>query len=99
MSPDSSAAWFVGVQLPSRRDAFGERRSTESPQSVLPSKGPLPLETNRAPLPGSTTAPDRPQIAESLLEQLLGAMRPRRFEQREFHTWSNLPLVGSMTAT
>src|SRR5262249_49756071 len=59
-SPDSSSAWFAGVQLPSRRALLDSRRS-ESPQNVFPSHGPFPVATRSAPVPGSTTAPPRPQ--------------------------------------
>ena len=43
---------------------------------------------------GSTAAPFRDQIAESLAEQVLGTMIACRSEQSEFQTWSILPLRG-----
>ena len=55
-----------GVQLCSSRAAFGESSSTLSPQLVAPLNGPLPVATRMRPLPGSITAPDRAQMAESL---------------------------------
>ena len=46
--------------------ASGESTSTLSPQSVLPFHGALPVATTRSPFAGSTAAPLRDQIAESL---------------------------------
>src|SRR6185437_14287250 len=73
-SPDSSSFWLVGVQFCSSRDASGESSSTLSTQLVFPSQGPLPVATSRLPVSGSTTAPDRLQIAESLALHVLGTI-------------------------
>src|ERR1700704_4584045 len=75
-----------------------ERRSTESPQLVFPSQGALPVATSNCPFAGSTTAPARPQIAESLVAQLAGSSSPVRLEQSEFHTCRSAP-AGLMIAT
>src|SRR5439155_17042679 len=99
VSPLFSSASFVGVQLPTSRDASGASRSVESPQYVFPSKKPLPVATSRSPVAGSRTAPARPQIAESLSGQVLGTSSPARSEQSEFQTCSSLPLAASITAT
>src|SRR5579859_2321107 len=92
----SSASWFVGVQLCSSRAAFGDSSSTLSPQSVDPSNGPLPVATRIRRLPGSITAPARPQIALSPLvlvtEHELALIRRWRFEHSVFHTWAMWPL-------
>src|SRR6266508_5371060 len=88
-----------GVHVPLTWFASPDRRMSESPQFVLPSKRPLPVATSRSPLAGSTTAPERPQIADIVVEQLAGAIRPRRSEQSEFHTCSTLPPAGSTIAT
>src|SRR2546421_6992797 len=69
-----SCAWLVGVQLWSRRPASGLSSSTLSPQSVEPLNGALPVATSSRPLPGSTTAPARAQIAESLAGHELGGL-------------------------
>jgi hypothetical protein len=50
--------------------------STLSPQLVLPSKRPLSVATSRFPVAGSTTTPERAQIAAPLCEQLRGAITP-----------------------
>src|SRR5581483_1910178 len=81
------------------RVASGARRSTASPQFVDPFHGALPVATRRSPVDGSTTAPERPQIAESLASHVLGTSRPLRFEHSEFHTCSSVPFAPSMTAT
>src|ERR1051326_3918045 len=46
--------------------ALGSSSMTASPQFVPPSQGPLPVATKRSPVVVSTTAPARPQMAESL---------------------------------
>src|SRR5437763_2983732 len=81
------------------RLASGARRSTASPQFVDPFHGALPVATRRSPVDGSTTAPERPQIAESLASQVLGTSNPVRFEHSEFQTCSSLPLAPPMRAT
>ena len=57
-----------------------------SPQLVEPFHGPFPVATSSWPFAGSTIAPARPQIAESLPPHERGSSSPRRFEQSEFHT-------------
>ena len=59
-----------------RASPSADRTSIESPQFVWPSHGAFPVATRSLPLPGTTTAPARPQIAESLCEAL------RRHEER-----------------
>ena len=78
---------------------FGESRSTASPQSVRPFHGALPVATRRSPLPGTTTAPARPQIAESLDGHDDGTISPCRSEQSEFQTCSSRPLAGARITT
>src|SRR4029079_10103583 len=80
-SDDSSAFWSVGVQCRSMLAASGERTSVLSPQSVLPFHGPLPVATTRVTFDGSTAAPFRDQIAESLDEHVRGTIIVWRFEQ------------------
>src|SRR6266404_1454500 len=75
------------------RAAFGESTITLSPKFVLPLDGPLPVATSRLPVAGSTTAPERAQIAESLALQLDGWMIACRSAQSEFHTWTTCPFV------
>src|SRR5262249_40108462 len=67
-----SSSALVGVQLPVMCEMSGESRISESPQLVFPSNGALPVATYNAPVERSTTAPARPQIAESLAPQVLG---------------------------
>jgi hypothetical protein len=55
--------------------------------------------TKIRPLAGSTTAPARPQIAESLAAHVDGWINPLRLEQSEFQTWSSLPFDALITAT
>ena len=55
-----------------------------SPQLVAPSQRPLPVATRILP-DASTTAPDRPQIAEPLCAHELGSMIPVRLLHNEFH--------------
>ncbi len=57
---------------------------TLSPQYERPSNFPSPVAMSRFPVLGSTTTPDRAQIAEPLSGQLEGANKPDRFEHREF---------------
>jgi len=79
--------------------AFGDRTSTASPQLVRPFHGAFPVATRRLPLCGTTTAPARPQIAESLAEHLEGTRSPCRLEQSEFQTCSSRPFAAAMTTT
>ena len=66
-----SCAWFAGVQCRSRREASGESTSTLSPQFVRAVRtARCRWRRARSPLPGSTTAPCRAQIAESLAQQV-----------------------------
>src|SRR5436309_11104334 len=81
------------------RLASGARRSTASPQFVDPFHGALPVATRRSPVDGSTTAPERPQMAESLALHVLGTRSPARLEHSEFHTCRSRPPAPSMTAT
>ena len=60
-----SWAWLRGVQLCSS-DSVGESSSTLSPQSVRAVEVGVAGGQQQAPLPGSTTTPARPQMAESL---------------------------------
>src|SRR5262249_55734241 len=85
-SPDSSSFWSGGGQFCRSRDASGASASTRSPRFVLPSHGPLPVATSRLPVSGSTTAPDRAQIAESLALHVLGTINVRRSLQSELKT-------------
>src|SRR5581483_4354843 len=94
-----SSAWFGGVQWPMTRDASGESSITLSPKSVRPSYGALPVATKRFPVDGSTTAPERAQIAESLERHVDGRMTPRRFAHSEFQTWTMRPFLPSSVTT
>ena len=47
-------------------------------------------------MPGTTTTPPRPQIAESLSAQLEGVISPVRFEHSEFQTWRMRPVAASI---
>src|SRR5207249_1680368 len=85
-SPLSSCAWLRGVQLWSRRAPFGESIKALSPQYTRPSKRPLPVATRRLPEPGTTTAPERAQTAESLCGHEDGAISLWRSLQSEFQT-------------
>ena len=92
----SSASSLVGVQLCSSRLAFGDSSSTLSPQLIEPLNGPLPVATRILRLPGSITAPARPQIALSpcvfvYLHELARMIR-WRFEHSVFQTWAIRPL-------
>ena len=69
-----SWAWSTGVQWRSMRAASGESTTVLSPQSVLPFHGALPVATTRVPFEGSTAAPFRDQIAESLDAHVLGVI-------------------------
>ena len=94
---------FVGVQLCSSRLASGESSSTLSPQVEDPSNGPLPVATRIRPLPGSITAPARPQIALSprvlVTPQELAAISRWRFEHSLFQTCPIRPLARSIVTT
>src|SRR5579862_858090 len=94
-----SCSVFDGVQLPRSDVASAERRRTASPKFVVPFHGALPVATSRLPVNGSTTAPLRPQMAESLAPQDGGSISPFRFEHSEFQTCRSLPLAPSMIAT
>src|SRR5579871_3793215 len=76
----------------------GESSITESPQSVVPFHGAFPVATRRFPLPGTTTAPPRPQIPASLALQDDGERSLSRFEQSAFQTWRSRP-AAEMIAT
>ena len=52
--------------------ASGWSSMTESPQSVWPFHGPLPVAINMLPLTESITAPARPQMADSFESQNCG---------------------------
>src|SRR5712691_4661523 len=82
-SPAESCAWLRGVQLCRRCAASGDSSRTLSPQFVRPFHGPLPVATSRRPVDGSTTAPARAQIAESLALHVLGSISACRLLQRE----------------
>ena len=86
VSFEFSCAWSVGVQLCSSWLPSGLSSSTLSPQSVDPLNGALPVATRIRPVPGSTTAPARPQIAESLAGHVRGTISVWRSEHSEFHT-------------
>src|SRR5262249_8701198 len=90
---------FVGVQCRISRDAFGESSSMLSPQSVEPSNGALPVATSRSPVDGSTTAPERAQIAESLDPHDDGWITACRSEQSEFHTATMRPFARFSVTT
>ena len=64
----------INVKTPNPwyRTAFS--MSALSPQFVLPSNGALPVATTSVPFEGSTAAPLRDQIAESLASHELGVM-------------------------
>ena len=94
-----SVLWSVGVQLCNSRLASGESSSTLSPQSVVPLNGPLPVATRMSLLPGAMIAPARPQIAESLSAQVLGAISPGRFEHRVLKTCSIAPVLRFRVTT
>ena len=70
-----------------------------SPQFVLPFQGALPVATSTLPVAGSTTAPERAQIAESLASQVDGSSSPVRFEQSEFQTCSIRPFTWFSVTT
>ena len=61
--------------------------------------GPLPVAKINRWLPGSTTAPARPQIAESLEPQLLGSMIWCRSLQRVLKTLRILPVLREISST
>src|SRR5439155_17521796 len=75
-SPLWRLAWSPGVQLRNKRLAVGVNIRTLSPQLRLPSKRPLPVATSSLPEPGTTTTPERAQIAELLCGQLFGFSSP-----------------------
>src|SRR5581483_11692097 len=81
------------------RDAFGVSTITLSPKSVLPSYGALPVATTRLPFAGSTAAPLRDQIAESLEWHELGRMIVWRSAHSEFHTCAMRPLAAPIVTT
>jgi hypothetical protein len=93
-SPESSVAWSRGVQLRSRRPAFGVSKRTLSPQLVRPSKWPFPVATSRFPVAGSTTTPARAQIAAPLWPQVRGTSSTCRLLQSAFQTWAMRPVRG-----
>ncbi len=82
-----------------RRDASGESTSVLSPQSVLPFQGPFPVATTIVPFAGSTAAPFRDQMAESLDEHELGRISVCRFAQSEFHTCAIRPVRSDIVTT
>ena len=90
-SPPSSCAWLRGVQLCRSRAAFAESINALSPQYRRPSKRALPVATSRLPEPGTTTAPERAQIAESLCGHEDGAISVWRSLQSEFQTCTIRP--------
>ena len=98
-SRELSSSWLVGVQLPTSSPASRVSRSTLSPQAVFPSYGAFPVATRIRPLPGSTTAPARAQIAASDSGQLDGSMISSRSEQSAFQTWTIRPLARSIETT
>src|SRR5438552_4312685 len=81
------------------REASGESTSTLSPQFVLPLKGPLPVATTSVPFEGSTAAPLRDQIAESLASHELGVMIAWRSLQSEFQTCRMRPVRSDIVTT
>jgi hypothetical protein len=89
----------LGVQAWSSRPASGESISTLSPQSRRPSHAPSPVATRRFPVAGSTTAPERAQIAAPLSGHVLGSIRPARSLQRAFQTLTIRPVRLSIAAT
>ncbi len=94
-----SRCWSTGVQCRSIFDASGERTITLSPQSVLPLKGALPVATTRSPFAGSTAAPLRDQIAESLEPQVRGTISACRLLQSEFQTCAIRPVRSDIVTT
>src|ERR1700692_3780496 len=95
-----SCAWSVGVQFWSRRLASAVSSRALSPQLVCPSHGAFPVAISSLPLPGSTTAPARPQIAESLVgHEDGGAIRKGRSEHSEFQTWLRRPVWRLISTT
>ena len=92
-------SWSAGVQWRSSRDASDESTSTLSPQSVLPSNGALPVATTSVPFAGSTAAPFRDQIAESLDVHVRGTISACRSEQSEFHTCAIRPVDSDIVTT
>jgi hypothetical protein len=87
------------VAVRNKRAASGESTSTLSPQLVRPSKIALPVATTRLPLSGSTAAPLRDQIAESLVLHELGTMIERRSLQSEFQTCAMRPVRSDIVTT
>src|SRR5439155_24858154 len=63
-----------------------------------PFHGPFPVATRRRPF-GSTTAPERAQIAESLDRHELGLISRWRSLQSEFQTWTIAPVVARNVTT
>ena len=89
----------MGVQLPSRCFRFAESSSTLSPQFVLPLKLPSPVVTRMRPVPGTTTAPERAQIADPVSEHVLGWIRPWLFEHSALKTRTTFPDPLSIRTT
>src|ERR1019366_1243936 len=81
-----SSAWLVGVKDWRRLSDGKVSSSTLSPKSLLPFHGALPVSIRMRLPPGSTTAPPRERIAESLAGQLLGTSSSRRPEQSVLKT-------------
>ena len=94
-----SLSWSVGVKACLSTSRGNVSSSTLSPKSVLPFQLPLPVSISSRPPPGSTTAPPRERIAESLCGQLVGTMIVWRFEQSVLKTRRNLPLAREISAT
>ena len=93
-------SWSVGVNDWRRRQARErelERRCRRS--SVVPFQGALPVSIRMRLPPGSTTAPPRERIAESLAEQLLGTISVRRLAQSVLNTVLMRPLARSIRTT
>ena len=61
-----SCSWSVGVKAWRSAGSGSVSSSTLSPKSVVPFQGPLPVSSRMRRPPGSTTAPPRERIAESL---------------------------------
>ncbi len=57
------------------------------------------MATSSSPFDGSTAAPFRDQIAESLDEHVLGRMIAVRSEQSEFHTCRMRPVFSAIVTT
>ena len=70
-----------------------------SPQFVEPFQSPFPVETRRLPLPGSTTTPPRPQIAEPDSSQEDGSIKPSRSLQSALKTLTRRPESARIATT